>query len=190
GRLVPDVHGVSDRDRGLSVGFGPGGARPPDTAAGGDAGMSEIDLKPAERLPHYVSAAPFDPYSVEEMTPQQERFYRASQWRMMWWRLRRHRLAVASGVVLLALYVTILFCEILAPYALDTRNTDFIYAPPQAIHIIDHGRLRAPFVYGYDYRLDMTNLRRVYTPNPERPQTIRFFCRGDRYLCWGLIPGD
>jgi peptide/nickel transport system permease protein len=152
--------------------------------------MSEIDLKPGERPPHYVSAAPFDPYSVEEMTPQQERFYRASQWQMMWWRLRRHRLAVASGVILLALYVMILFCEVLAPYALDTRNTDFIYAPPQAIHIVDHGQLRTPFVYAYDYQLDMTNLRRVYTANPERPQAIRFFCHGDRYSFWGVIPGD
>ena len=31
----------------------------------------------ADRLPHYVSDAPFDPYSVERMTPAQERFYMA-----------------------------------------------------------------------------------------------------------------
>ena len=43
---------------------------------------------------HYVSPEPFDPYSVERLTPEQERFYLASQWRMMWWKFRRHRLAV------------------------------------------------------------------------------------------------
>ena len=48
-------------------------------------------------LPHYVSVAPFDPYAVDRMTPAQERFYRASQWRMMWWKLCRHRVAVVSG---------------------------------------------------------------------------------------------
>jgi len=42
---------------------------------------------------HYVSPEPFDPYSVERLTPEQERFYLASQWRMMWWKFRRHRLA-------------------------------------------------------------------------------------------------
>ncbi len=152
--------------------------------------MSEIELKPGERLPHYVSTAPFDPYSIEEMTAAQERINRASQWRMMWWRFRRHRIAVVSGAVLLAFYVAILFCEILAPYALDTRNTDHIYAPPQGVHIIDQGRLVAPFVYGYDYRLDMVNLRRVYTPNPDRPHSVRFLCHGDPYLFWGFIPGD
>src|ERR1051326_3255817 len=122
----------------------------------------------AEPAPHYVSPAPFDPYSVEVMTPAQERFYRAPPWQLMWWRLRRHRVAVISGAFLLAMYVVILFCEFLAPYGLDSRHTDFIYAPPQRVRILDQGSLAAPFVDGYDYRLDMTNLRRVYTPDPAK----------------------
>jgi len=142
------------------------------------------------QLAHYVSAAPFDPYAVERMTPAQERFYMASQWRMMWWKLCRHRVAVVSGAILLTMYLSILVCEFLAPYALDTRNTDFIFAPPQRVRIFHDGRLVAPFVYGFDYRLDMANLERVYTPNPEKRQTIRFFCRGDEYLFWGLFRAD
>jgi peptide/nickel transport system permease protein len=141
-----------------------------------------------DRLPHYVSPAPFDPMSVEVMTPGQERFFAASQWRLMWWRLKRHRVAVASGFLLLFMYATTLVSEILAPYALDTRNTDFIYASPQAVHIFDETGLVAPYVEGYDYRLDMTNLQRVYTPNPDKHETLRFFCRGDPYLFWGFLP--
>ena len=55
----------------------------------------------APRTPrmHYVSGAPFDPYSVERMSPEQERYFLASQWRMMWWKLKRHRLAVISGAI-------------------------------------------------------------------------------------------
>ena len=45
-------------------------------------------------LEHFVSSAPFDPYSIEALTEEQERYYLASQWRMMWWRFKRHRLAV------------------------------------------------------------------------------------------------
>jgi len=88
------------------------------------------------------------------------------------------------------MYLSILVCEFLAPYGLDTRNTDFIFAPPQRVRIFHDGRLVAPFVYGFDYRLDMANLERVYTPNPEKRQTIRFFCRGDGYLFWGLFHAD
>jgi peptide/nickel transport system permease protein len=143
----------------------------------------------ADRLPHYISDAPFDPYSVERMTPAQERFYMASEWRMVWWKLRRHRVAVVSGVILLIMYASILICEVLAPYGLDARNTDFIYAPPQRIRIFDKGQLVAPFVYGYDYRLDMNTLERVYTSNGKR-DPIRFFCHSGEYRFWGLFPGD
>jgi peptide/nickel transport system permease protein len=158
-----------------------GGA--PRERAGGPAGAI------ADPLPHYVSDAPFDPYSVERMTPAQERFYMASEWRMVWWKLRRHRIAVLSGAILLVLYTSILFCEFLAPYDLDARNTDFIYAPPHRVRIFDKGRLVAPFVYGYDYRLDMNTLERVYTANGKR-QPIRFFCRNGAYRFWGLFTGD
>lgn len=156
--------------------------------------MSELIIDPldrhpeAEPLPHYVSPAPFDPMSVDAMTPAQERYTQASQWRLMWWRLLRHRVAVASGFLLLAFYATTLVSEALAPYGLDTRNTDFIYAPPQKVHIFDQGRLVAPYVEGYDYRLDMTNLKRVYTANPDKHQALRFLCRGDPYLFWGYVP--
>jgi peptide/nickel transport system permease protein len=141
-------------------------------------------------MAHYVSSAPFDPYAVDGMTPAQERFYRAPPILLMWWRLRRHRVAVVSGTLLIAFYVIILFSEVLAPYALDSRHTDFIYAPPQRLHVFDNGRPTWPFVNGYSYHLDMTNLRRVYTPDPAKHQPVRFFCRSDRYHHWGLIPGS
>ena len=51
---------------------------------------------------HYVSREPWDPYAAEALTPEQERFYRASQWQIMWWKFRRHRIAVAAAIVLAA----------------------------------------------------------------------------------------
>jgi len=141
-------------------------------------------------LAHYVSTEPFDPYAVEAMTPEQERYYRASQWKMMWWKLRRHRLAVISGIVLLLLYATILCSEFLAPYQLSSRHTNHIFAPPQALHLFHEGQFVGPFVYGFDYRLNMENLRREYTPNPNKVEKLQFFCRGDRYYYMGLIQGD
>ncbi|HEX3863265.1 MAG TPA: ABC transporter permease [Stellaceae bacterium] len=158
------------------------GSPPPDKAR--SAGT------PTETMPHYVSQAPFDAYAVDAMTASQERYYRARPITMMWWRFRRHRIAVASGVLLLAFYATILFCEFLAPYGLDSRHTDFIYSPPQHVHLFDNGRLTWPYVDGNDYNLDMNNLRRVYTPNPTKHQPVRFFCHGDKYYYWGLTAGD
>ena len=144
----------------------------------------------ASELAHFVSREPFDPYRITALTPEQERFYLASQWKMMWWRLRRHRLAVISAAILAVFYASILVTEFLAPYELQTRNTDFIYAPPQALHLFDDGRFVGPFVYGLDYHLDLKTLKRNYTSDPDKVQPLRFFCAGEPYQLWGLIEAD
>ncbi len=152
--------------------------------------MTDRPTDPTERpLEHFVNSAPFYPYAAETMTPEQEHFFMASQWKMMWWKLLRHRLAVASGLVLLVMYASILVSEVLAPYELNTRNRRHIFAPPQAIHLFHEGQLVGPFVYGYDFRLNRELLRREYTPNPDKIQRLRFFCRGDGYEFWGLFEG-
>jgi peptide/nickel transport system permease protein len=143
-----------------------------------------------DRLPHYVSDAPFDVYEVERLTPEQEQYYLASQWKMMWWRVRRHRLAVAAGLALLASYLSIVVCEFLAPYNLHTRHTDYIYAPPQVVRLFHEGSLVGPFVYGYRLKLNLETLQREYVPDRSQVQRLRFFCRGDDYKFWGFLPGN
>jgi peptide/nickel transport system permease protein len=138
----------------------------------------------------YVNPEPFDPADVERLTPEQERFYTASQWQLMWWKFRRHRLAVISGWFLLIMYGSIFISEWIAPYNLHTRHPDFIHFPPQAIHLFHEGRLIGPFVYGFDFKLNLENLKREYTVNLDKVQPLRFFCSGDEYLFWGLFPGD
>ena len=145
---------------------------------------------PGEALPHYVSDAPFDPRSIERLSRAQERVYLASQWRLMWWKFRRHRIAVVSGAFLAVLYIGIFFCEFLAPYDYQSRNIDFIYAPPQSVRLFHDGQFIGPFVYGLGYSLNMQNLKRQYTEDRSAVQPIRFFCRGDGYRLWGLFETD
>lgn len=144
----------------------------------------------SDRLAHYVSDKPFDPATPTPMSPELERYYLASQWQMMWRRFKRHRIAVISAIVLLVSYASILVTEILAPYSLHTRNTDFIYAPPQRIRMIHDGSLVGPFVYPLKYTLNMDTLKREYRADRSNPQRLRFFCSGDSYAMWGLLPGS
>ncbi|MFN3671139.1 MAG: ABC transporter permease [Bosea sp. (in: a-proteobacteria)] len=141
-------------------------------------------------LPHTASTAPFEPYATEAMTPEQERVYLASQTRLMWWKFRKHRLALISGVVILTIYFMVVIAEFLAPYHYTTRNTDFIRAPRQEIHLFHEGRFLGPFVYPYVQRINMENLKREYDVDRTQPQPIRFFCRGEPYEFWRLIPGN
>ncbi|AZO36870.1 ABC transporter permease subunit [Mesorhizobium sp. M2A.F.Ca.ET.037.01.1.1] len=145
---------------------------------------------PGAPLQHYVSIAPFDLQSVEAMTPEQSKVFQASQLRLMWWKFRRHRLALMSGIFLVALYLGILICEFLAPYNLHTRNMDYIYSPPQQVHLFHNGQFVGPFVYGRQMTLDMDTLKRNYMDKQDDVQRIRFFCKGDSYRFWGLIEGD
>ena len=142
------------------------------------------------KLEHVVDTEPFDPYSVEALTPEQERYYMASQWRMIWWRLKNHRLAVFSGLILIIMYGTTLITEIVAPYNLHSRDTDHIYAPPQELHFFDQGSFVGPFVYGYEYSLNMDTLKREYTENRNKVNRIRFFCLADSYKFWGAVEGS
>jgi len=136
---------------------------------------------------HFVSSEPFDPRSIEALTPAQEKYYLASQWKLMWWKLRRHRLAVICGIVLALNYTTVLFSEVIAPYNLHTRHTDHIYSPPQSVHLFHDGEFVGPFVYGRGYELDMEILKRQYPEIHEQVMPLRFFCQGDAYRFWGLF---
>ena len=142
-----------------------------------------------DHLPHYVSKAPFDPHAIERLTPEQERYYLASQWRIMWWRFRRHRLAVFAGLILLIGYASILITEFIAPYALNSRNTGYIYAPPQQVRLFHEGAWVGPFVYGLQFELNLETLQREYVVDRTDVQPLRFFCLGDAYEFWGAIPG-
>ncbi|MEW6689535.1 MAG: ABC transporter permease [Pseudomonadota bacterium] len=141
-------------------------------------------------LEHFVSQEPFEPYAAEAMSPEQERFYRASQWQIMWWKFRRHRIALVAAAILALLYASTLVTEVLAPYNLHTRDTAHIYAPPQELRLFDDsGRFVGPFVYGYRMQLNMRTLTREYTPDPAKVQPLRFLCLGDEYRFWGMIEG-
>ena len=149
-----------------------------------------IDTGNDRQLDHYVSEAPFDPRSIEALSPEQERYYMASQWQLMWWKFIRHRLALISGGFLLLMYGSILISEFLAPYNLHTRNINAIYAPPQSVHMFHEGEFIGPFVYGTHYKLNLRNLRREYTEDTSKIYRINFFCSGDEYNFWGLGKGN
>jgi peptide/nickel transport system permease protein len=142
------------------------------------------------QLEHFVSSAPFEPAASEQLTPAQEQFYRASQWQIMWWKFRRHRIAVISGVILLLFYGSTLVSEVIAPYELHTRDVRHIYAPPQALKLFHEGRFVGPFVYGYTMQLNLETLKRDYRANMSRVQPLRFFCRGDGYKFWNLFESN
>ena len=121
----------------------------------------------------------------------EERYYMATQWQLMWRRLRRHRLAVAGLSVLLFAYVVCVFAEIFATQDIYKRHVAYMYCPPQPLHFVHQGSLHLrPFVYGFETFRDPVTFERVYRVDEEKRYPLRFFVRGDEYDFWGLWRWD
>jgi peptide/nickel transport system permease protein len=116
----------------------------------------------------------------------------ASQWRLMWWAFRRHRLAVVGGSVVLLLYFVAAFCEFLAPFDPERTSARTVFHPPQAIHLFDTAADGSwtfrPHVVGMRLQRDPFTLASTYVPDPGRKIALALFAKGEPYMLWGLIP--
>ncbi|MGQ9632431.1 MAG: ABC transporter permease [bacterium] len=119
-----------------------------------------------------------------------EELYVASQWKLMWWKFKKHRLAVVSSAILILAYLIAIFCEFLAPYSLEYRDVKYGYAPPQVVRIFDGGRFQRPFVYGLKRKIDPVSLRRTFAEDRDKKYPIHFFVRGETYKFWNLFETD
>lgn len=120
-----------------------------------------------------------------------EDIYTASQWRLMWIRFRKHRVAVASGVVVLLFYLTALLCELIAPYDPLHREVMEASSPPMRLRFWDaaEGKLHLrPFVYARTQQRDPDTLRRIYVNDTSQRHALTLFPAGDEYKLWGLFP--
>ncbi len=107
----------------------------------------------------------------------------------MWRKFRRHKLAIAGGVLLAALLIGVIFAPFFAPYAADQGNLRYSYCPPQRIHFIDSdGRFHfRPFTYRIVKETDPVTLRLRYSEDKSVAYPIRFFARGWNYTVFGFI---
>ena len=113
----------------------------------------------------------------------------ASQWRLMWWQFRRHKMAMASLVILLLIILVAAFCEFIAPFAPDAFTPRYTYAPPQRLHFFDRdesGNLAwRPYVNGYKVTIDPVALRRTFVIDETVKYPVGFFVASDPYPMWG-----
>ena len=128
------------------------------------------------------------PQSENSQLNENAEVYTASQWRLMWWKFRKHRMAVWASMVILVLYVMAVFCEFIAPYTLEHRDVSYAYAPPQRLHFVsDDGLHLWPFVYGITGERHPETLRKFYLEDKTQRYPIRLLPRGEPYQFWGLF---
>jgi peptide/nickel transport system permease protein len=105
-----------------------------------------------------------------------------SPWQLFWQRLKRRRIALVGGTILIFLYTVALFAGFISPYDYQRLDRDRFFHPPiwpklEHFHLVvpRYEKLPGDFVY-----------RQV--PNDTRP--LHFFVRGDKYEFLGVIPAS
>ena len=134
-----------------------------------------------------LDSAGVPPRGPLSATTPEQRIFVASQWQLMWWRFRKHRVAVASAVVVVGFYMIALFADFLAyadPHVSEAHRS---LMPPQRIHLFEGWRFR-PHVFGVKGVRDPQSFKRVYRPDPTQKVYLRFFAEGFEYRFLGLIP--
>lgn len=119
------------------------------------------------------------------------KYYSATQWQLIWWRFRKHRMAMIGALVLLLLFILGIFCMFIGPYAPDYRNQAYLLGPPQTLHFWDEdGFSLRPFVYGVTTTRDPDTLRLVPTQDTSERWYIYLFVEGDTYSFYGLFESN
>ncbi len=120
----------------------------------------------------------------------EERIYVASQWKLVWMRFRRHRLALFSVAIIVAFYLVVLFPEFLAihdPLKVDSQR---VFVGPQRVHLFDGLKPSLPYVYGLNVTRNSKSLRLEYAIDESQKHRVRYFVRGYEYKLWTLFRTD
>jgi peptide/nickel transport system permease protein len=128
---------------------------------------------------------------TEGFSEEEEKIYVASFKQLMWWRFKRHKMALISLVVLGLFYFVVVFAEFVAPYDPHQFFTKYKLAPPTRMRIRDsEGDFHWPFVYKIVRDRDPVTLRSLYTDDTSTMYPINFFTRGTEYKWLGLVTTD
>jgi peptide/nickel transport system permease protein len=99
---------------------------------------------------------------------------------MFWQRLKRRRIALVGGAILIVLYLVALFAGFVAPYNSDRLDRDRFFHPPiwpclQGFHLVVPRYEQLPGNF-------------VYRPVADDVKPLHFFIPGEKYKLFGLIP--
>lgn len=119
----------------------------------------------------------------------EESRYLASQWQLMWIKLKKHKLARFSMVILLILYLGVVFADFLAPYGLEEFSALYKDTAPTKVHWTDeNGNFSRPYVYKLKKVNDKETWTVIITDDTSEKFYVKLFVPGVEYKILGCIP--
>jgi peptide/nickel transport system permease protein len=133
---------------------------------------------PAEPQGVGLPRTPAPPRVVDELPPPvstRQRIFR---------RFFKHKMAVASIVVLAVLYLMMIFGGFLAPYAEDTEDRARSFMPPTRVYADGSGL----YVRNAEVTIDQNSGAEIVQVDRSQKYHLKLFVRGDKYHLFGLVP--
>jgi len=133
-----------------------------------------------------------EPNVVQEplaTTAAEEKIAVAAQWQLMWWRFRKHKLAMIGTLILIVFYLMAAGADFLAYVDPNESEAQRSLMIPQPIHWFDNGEFK-PYVHPLKGTRDPKTFKRVYVPDTETKVPVTFLGHGFPYKLFGFIPTD
>src|SRR5262249_39276 len=116
----------------------------------------------------------------------EERVAVASNWTLVWWRFRKHYLALASVFVLGCLYLVVLCPDFFSTQNPELTDARQAFIPVQPLNFFDRGRF-SPWVPEIVGRRNPLTLTMESTQDPNRTVPVLSFAPGASYGVLGLF---
>lgn len=128
--------------------------------------------------------------SVPDSTYQDEdKISVASQRQLIWWRFKRHRLALGAGIVILLFYLVAIGADTIATNDPRVTSAQLSLMPPQPVRLFD-GWVPRPHVCSVSGARNQVTLQREFERDCSEKIPVRLFARGFEYKFLGVIPTD
>lgn len=137
-------------------------------------------------------------FKKKKQSKHDESYFLASQWTLMWRKLKKHTLAKFSLVILLVLYLGAAFADFLAPYGMEEFSPLYQNTAPTKVYWVDEaGNFSRPYVFklkkekikGRDENGKLY-MQTIISEDTSEKYYLKFFVEGVEYKVLGLFKSD
>ena len=119
----------------------------------------------------------------------EDRISVATQRQLIWWRFKKHKLALVATVIVALFYTVVVFADFLATSDPDDSEAFRGLMPIQPIKFLD-GLKPDLLVCNVEGERDPLTFKRVYERDCNKTTQIGLFAHGYKYKLFGFIPTD
>ncbi len=118
-----------------------------------------------------------------------EAIYVAPNWKLVWWRFKKHRLALFSGIVVIFIATIALLPAFFSTQDPHETNAVRSFIPLQRLHFYDEEGFNL-FVYNVVGQRNPETLMMEWVPDENEKIPLRLLATGYEYEILGLIPAN